>query len=334
LWNAAKRLIAPARLAVVILKRGFYPSAAAFEYMPEGARPYVELLRLSLTDDDLVDRLAEFRPTHLTAYASVLHELARQTEAGRLALKPELEQVVNISERLMPQARRHYAEVFGTPILNSYAMGECLFLTSGCPTSPGMHVNADWAILEVVDENNQPVPDGRKGAKVLITNLANYVQPIIRYEIGDIVTMATEPCGCGSNLPLVAGVEGRDSDVFWIPGDEGTRAISPAVFDTAIARVVDVREFQIVQEAADRFRIRIEPLPGAEVDRGRALNILREQLAEHGLDKRIEVELETVDRLAPEGGNKFKRVVTNEKPPASAGKIASRSGQQAAAGAG
>jgi phenylacetate-coenzyme A ligase PaaK-like adenylate-forming protein len=197
-----------------------------------------------------------------------------------------------------------------------------------------MHVNADWAILEVVDENNQPVPDGCKGAKVLITNLANYVQPIIRYEIGDIVTMATEPCGCGSNLPLVAGVEGRDSDVFWIPGDEGTRAISPAVFDTAIARIVDVREFQIVQEAADRFRIRIEPLPGAEVDRGRALNILREQLAEHGLDKRIEVELETADRLAPEGGNKFKRVVTNVKPPASAGKTASRSGQQAAAGAG
>ena len=49
---------------------------------------------------------------------------------------------------------------------------------------------------------------------MLVTNLANYAQPIIRYEIGDMITMATEPCGCGSNLPLIDHVEGRDSDVF------------------------------------------------------------------------------------------------------------------------
>ena len=129
-------------------------------------------------------------------------------------MKPELEEVVNISERLMPQAREHYAKIFGAPLLDNYSMGECLFLTNGCTETDGMHVNADWAILEVVDENNQPVPAGEKGAKVLITNLANLVQPIIRYEVGDILTMATEPCGCGSNMPLIDHVEGRDSDVF------------------------------------------------------------------------------------------------------------------------
>ena len=315
-WEAVKHLVTPARLAVVILKRGFYPSAVAFDHMPEGARPYIELLRLSMTDDDLIDRLAEFRPTHLTAYASVLHELARQIESGRLMLQPELEQVVNISERLMPQAREHYAEVFGTPVLDSYAMGECLFLTSGCPAGPGMHVNADWAILEVVDENNRPVPDGTKGAKVLITNLANHVQPIIRYEIGDIVTMATKDCGCGSNLPLVACVEGRDSDVFWIEGNQGQRALSPAVFDVAIGQIVEVREYQIVQDEPNRFRILVEPLPGEKLDRDRANRILREELEEHDLDERLKVDLQIVDRLAPEGGNKFKRVVSHVSPAA------------------
>ena len=314
IWEAVKHLVSPARLAIVILKRGFYPSAVAFDHMPEGARPYIELLRLSMTDDDLIDRLAEFRPTHLTAYASVLHEVARQIESGRLALQPELEQVVNISERLMPQAREHYAQVFGTPVLDSYAMGECLFLSSGCPASPGMHVNADWAILEVVDENNRPVPDGTKGARVLITNLANHVQPIIRYEIGDIVTMATKDCGCGSNLPLVASVEGRDSDVFWIEGNQGERALPPAVFDVAIGKVVEVREYQIIQEEPNRFRILIEPLPGENVDRDRANRILRAELEEHDLDQ-LQVEFEIVDRLAPESGDKFKRVVSHVPPP-------------------
>ena len=68
----------------------------------------------------------------------------------------------------MPQAREHYAKIFGAPVLDDYGMGECLFLTNGCAKSGGMHVNADWALLEVVDEKNQPVPDwrdGREGAR-------------------------------------------------------------------------------------------------------------------------------------------------------------------------
>ena len=93
---------------------------------------------------------------------------------GRLSLKPELEQVVNISECLLPQARKHYEELFGAPVLDDYAMGECLFLSNGCPTSGGMHVNADWAILEVVDEENRQVAGRHQERKVLITNLANF----------------------------------------------------------------------------------------------------------------------------------------------------------------
>jgi phenylacetate-coenzyme A ligase PaaK-like adenylate-forming protein len=284
--------------------------------MPESAKRYVEVLRLTLTDDDLIDRLAEFRPTHLTAYASVLHELARHIEAGRLTLKPELEQVVNISERLLPQAREHYAKVFGTPILDDYAMGECLFLTNGCVETGGMHVNTDFSILEVVDENNRPVPDGERGAKVLLTNLANYVQPIIRYEVGDIVTMSTRPCGCGSSLPLIKCVEGRDSAVFWIDGDESLRPLSPGVFETALGQVTEIREYQVIQEDARRFRIRIEPLPRAELDREHVRQIVLRQVDDYLLGDKLQILVEIVQRLAPEGGNKFPRAVSNVAPPA------------------
>lgn len=310
LWEAAKRFMKPARLATVTLKRGFYPSATAFEYMPEAVQQFIEVLRVSLTDDDMLERLMEFRPTHLTAYASILHQLARHAEADRLTLTPGLEQVVNISERLMPQAREHYQEVFGAPILDDYAMGECLFLSNGCTKSHGMHVNADWAILEVVDESNEPVPDGEKGAKVLVTNLANQEQPIIRYEIGDIVTMATKPCGCGSNLPLVAKIDGRDSDMFYVQTAEGEQPLSPTIFELALSRVLDAREYQLVQEENDRIRVRIEPLPGAEFDQERAQQVLQDQLSEYGLDHQLRLEIEVVDRLASDDDSKFKRVVS------------------------
>jgi phenylacetate-CoA ligase len=310
LGDLATHIASPARLAAVTLKPGFYPSASAFQYMPEGARQFIKLLQVSSIDEDMIEQLAEFRPTHLTSYASILHELARQVEQGRLVLKPELKQVVNISERLMPKTRKHYEEIFGAPVLDDYGMGECMFLTNGCPQSGGMHVNADWSILEVVDENHQPVPAGEQGAKVLVTNLANYAQPFIRYEVGDLVTMAKEHCTCGSSLPLVARVGGRDSDMFYIETNEGRKPLSPVVFEHALTHVLDAREYQIIQEENTLFRILIEPLPGVEFDRERADRAIAEQLKTYDMDGQFEVTIEVVDRLGGDNEQKFKRVVS------------------------
>lgn len=310
LGDLAKHLGEPARLAAVTLKPGFYPSASAFEYMPEAAQQFIELLQVSSVDEDMIEQLAEFRPTHLTSYASILHELARQVEQGNLVLKPDLVQVVNISERLMPKTREHYEDIFGAPVLDDYGMGECMFLTNGCPKSGGMHVNADWAILEVVDEENRPAPVGEKGAKVLVTNLANHVQPFIRYEVGDLVTMAAERCDCGSNLPLIARVGGRDSDMFYVELDGEKKPLSPVVFEHALTHVLDAREYQIVQEENARFRVRVEPLPGVEFDEGRAREAIEKQLKDYELDGKLTVEMEIVDRLEGDGEQKFKRIVS------------------------
>jgi phenylacetate-coenzyme A ligase PaaK-like adenylate-forming protein len=144
----------------------------------------------------------------------------------------------------------------------------------------------------------------------LITNLANRVQPIIRYEIGDIVTMATEPCGCGSNMPLIAGIDGRDSEMFWIESGGELQPLPPAVFEVALGEVLDAREYQLVQEKRNEFRVRVEPLPGRKLDRERARRIIQDQVKEYGLEGKLKVEVEVVDKLAPEGGDKFKRVVS------------------------
>jgi phenylacetate-coenzyme A ligase PaaK-like adenylate-forming protein len=210
----------------------------------------------------------------------------------------------------MPQAREHYKHVFGTPVLDNYSMGECLFLANGCPTSGGMHINADWAMLEVVDEHNEPVPVGEKGAKVLVTNLANRVQPIIRYEIGDIVTMATKPCGCGSNMPLIDHIDGRDSEVLYVQTDKGFRAIQPMILEIALIHMLHLREYQLIQEEDTHIRALIEPLPDTAFDRERAERIMREQLQTYGLDQKLDVELETVEGLKSDGDHKFQRVVT------------------------
>jgi hypothetical protein len=134
---------------------------------------------------------------------------------------------VATSETPTEQARQRIENAFGVPVLDNYASGECLFLSNGCHTDPGAHVNADWAILEVVDEANRPIPAGQPGHKILLTHLANTVQPFIRYEIADRVVMGTSPCRCGNRLPRVERVDGRSADFFWVRDGSGYRPLSP-----------------------------------------------------------------------------------------------------------
>jgi hypothetical protein len=213
-------------VAVVTMHRGFYPSGAAFEFMPAVAGAFIRMTRLSATQPDLIDRLNEFRPNSLVAYPSVLDWLAVQSSPMRLA--PYLRQVGSTGEHLTDRARQRITQAFGVPVFDHYGIGECLFLADGCPTDGGSHVNADWAILEVVDKDYRPVPAGQPGAKILVTNLANTVQPIIRYEVGDVVTLAERPCRCGSRLPWIERIDGRERVLGrWMQG----RTSGPFSFD-------------------------------------------------------------------------------------------------------
>jgi hypothetical protein len=98
--------------------------------------------------------------------------------------------------------------------------------------------------------------------------------------------------------------------MFWIENGGELKPLPPAVFEVALGEVLDAREYQLVQEKRNEFRVRVEPLPGRELDRERASQVIQEQVKEFGLDGQLKVEVEVVDKLAPEGGDKFKRVVS------------------------
>jgi phenylacetate-CoA ligase len=314
--GAVRRFFHPARLAVVSMNRGFYPSAVAFEYFPPGARTYVTVLRLAQTDPRMVEKLNQFRPFSLACYAATLDALAVEALEGRLDLRPQLLQITSNSETLTEQARERVERAFGVPVLDNYATCECTFLSQGCPTDRGAHVNADWAILENVDEDYNPVPAGVPGARVLITNLANTVQPIIRYELNDIITMAAAPCRCGSRLPRVERIEGRKSDVFWVRDGPEYRPLPPRIFKHAFDHVRELREWQAVQVERNRIKLRLEPLPGARLDELHVWRMVNRQLDLCDLRRLVKVDLELVPALRPDPKTgKFHRSQSLVGPP-------------------
>lgn len=221
--------------------------------------PFTRAISVLQPLDRVCDQLAQFDPHILTSYASELVSLAEQQREGRLALK--LKGIWSGGETLSRRDRADIASAFGCPVIDDYGASEFLNIAFDCGCG-ALHVNRDWAILEAIDREGRPVPDGTPSASVLLTNLANFIQPIIRYDLGDSVTMMTEPCGCGSPLPAIR-VEGRRDDTICLERSDGRfERLIPLALCTAIEERAGVYRFQVLEEAANQLLLRIDPSEG------------------------------------------------------------------------
>jgi len=195
----------------------------------------------------LVAELNAFAPTIIATYPTVAALLAEQ--AGRGSLRIALRELWTGGETLGTAVRGQVELALGCTVRNSYGASE--FLNIGWQCHAGaMHANADWVILEPVDRQHRPVLPGEPSHSVLLTNLANHVQPLIRYDVGDRVRMPALPCCCASPLPVIE-VQGRHDDALLMAGRGGqTVTLLPLALTTVLEDEAGVFDFQLRQ--ADR----------------------------------------------------------------------------------
>jgi phenylacetate-coenzyme A ligase PaaK-like adenylate-forming protein len=140
------------------------------------------------------------------------------------------------------------------------------------------------------------------GSRLLVTNLFNRVQPLIRFEVTDLIAVEPEPCPCGRSLMRVRSLEGRSDDVLELGGV----TVHPLQFALVTADP-DVREFLVVQES-DGLRLRVALREGAEDAPARLRARLGARLEELGVANPT-VEVETVEALERSAGGKLRMVV-------------------------
>jgi phenylacetate-CoA ligase len=157
-------------------------------------------------------------------------------------------------------------------------------------------------IVENVDDDGDPVPPGEIGSRLLVTNLFNRAQPLIRFEVTDLVAIEPEPCQCGRSLMRVRSLEGRAEEVLRLGGV----TVHPLEFGLVTADP-DVREFQVVQRG-EGLRLRVALRDGADAAPARLRARLTARLEELGV-KRPAVEVETVDALERSPAGKLQMVV-------------------------
>ncbi len=184
---------------------------------------------------EIVDRLNALQAPALYGYPSVLARLARERQAGRLHIAPMI--VTSTSETCTPELRAAISEGFGAPLIDSFGSSEGLVGASD-PDSDVITFAEDGCIIELVDEEHRAVRPGTPCAAVLVTNLGNRLQPLIRYELTD--TFVQQPAGQGH---LRARVQGRSDDDFRY----GAVTIHPLVIRSVMVRSPDVLEYQVRQ---------------------------------------------------------------------------------------
>lgn len=204
---------------------------------------------------DLVDELNRYAPTIITTYPTAAALLADEARRGALQIHPQ--EIWTGGETLQPAVREGVEKVFGCPLRNSYGASEFLAMAWECDHGR-LHLNADWLILEPVDASHRPVPPSELSHTTLLTNLANPLQPIIRYDLGDQVRLwPGERCACGSCLPALE-VQGRRDDPLVMAGRDGRGVtLLPLALSTLIEEEAGVFDFQLRQRDEHTLELRL-----------------------------------------------------------------------------
>ncbi len=258
---------------------------------------------------EIVKKLNSFQPAMLGGYPTALELLMEEQKRGSLNISPAL--IMTGGEYLSPELRQGLSEAFSCYVQTSYSCTEGGTIACECPHQH-FHINEDWIIVEPVDKDNNPVADGVQSHKLLLTNLANFTQPFIRFEITDRVILHREPCPCGSSAPWLE-LEGRTDDILTFKGLDREIRIVPLALYALLKEQHAILRFQLISHPGNRLELRLVCREGASREAAfiKASKVLRSYLNANEI-KDVEIYLsEEMPQPHPKSG-KFKHVYKQE----------------------
>jgi phenylacetate-coenzyme A ligase PaaK-like adenylate-forming protein len=237
----------------------------------------------TLPVDQIVARLNNGQPQILVGYAGIPRVLADEKVTGRLTIAPI--SIGSTSEQLTTEVSAAIEGAFGVPVSNTFGSSEGLFGAAD-PGDEVISLATDLAIVELVDERNRPVPAGTPSARVLITNLSNLAQPLIRYELTDSFVQQPPASNHGHLRVIVAG---RTDEAFTY----SSTAIQPLVMRSPLVKTPQVTEYQVRQTARG---VDLDVVVNAPVDERALATLIARSLGEAGLPDAA-VTIRVVERI-------------------------------------
>ncbi|OAI18575.1 capsule biosynthesis protein CapK [Methylomonas koyamae] len=256
--------------------------------------------------DGFIRQLQQIRPKMLFGYPSALAHIASHAQQTGVRLDDSGVKVAFVtSERLYDHQREKIESVFACPVANGYGGRDAGFIAHQCPHG-GMHITAEDIIVEIVDKDGKPLPNGELG-EIVVTHLATRDFPFIRYRTGDMGILSEKICGCGRGLPLLEEIQGRTTD--FVVALDGTVLHGLALI-YVLRDLEGVEAFKITQESLEKTTVQI--VKSASYREDAEQKIVTE--FKKRLGQRVTINVEYTDYIPKERSGKFRYVISHVKP--------------------
>jgi phenylacetate-CoA ligase len=283
---------------------------------------YLSALHISRENiPNYVEGLNKHRPQVLTGLAHSHYLVAQMMLEEGLRLKYRPRAAVLSGEKITSHMKETMADAFGARVFEEYGSVENCVLATECQEG-SLHMSPDFGILEILDDQGAAVGLGRPG-RLVCTGLLNEVQPLIRYEIGDLAAWSPERCGCGrDSMPRLESIVGRALDALVMR--DGRRIATDASIFSGMNGIV---ESQVIQETFDDFTIKVVPAAGFGLRHQEQLQkALRQRIGD------VRVTVQVVNKLDRASSGKFKPVISRLAEKSIDAEEDGGSGQDATAG--
>jgi len=210
-----------------------------------------------LSDDKLEQFLKVFSQKpfkYINGYTSAIVLFAKFLKKKNSNLKevcPTLTCCIVTSEMLYESDKKLMEATLGIPVYNEYGASELDLIAFENPQGEFV-LNSETLFVEILNDNNQPVPNGMPG-RIIITSLYNKAHPMIRYDIGDHGVIAKSST---AKKPILEILVGRTNDVAKLPSGKQVPGLTfYYVTKSVIEDDGNVKEFIIEQTELDCFHI-------------------------------------------------------------------------------
>ena len=248
--------------------------------------------------DEMLSKMESKKIKHLWGYPASIFYLAKRAES--LGVELPMASVVTWGDVLYSSYRDLIEKIFKTKVYDTYGCAEGIQIAAQCGYGTHYHVHELDTILELLDDDGNPVDKGVSG-NVILTRLYPGPMPLIRYSVGDKATWSSQQtCECGRKLKLLERIDGRSADEIITPS--GNRLILH--FFTGILEFFkEIESFQVIQESMSSITLNIVSNSEESLPVSRIISALKDRGAD------MEININEVENIPIEQTGKRKFII-------------------------
>lgn len=198
----------------------------------------------NLSEEEQLKILQRINSTYIYYFPSILYSISKKMAFNGIKLSPK--SVITHAEIISKKMKKTIQNAFNARVYDQYGTSEFNRIAWECGEGVGYHVDIDSVVLEV------DTYEGLKSA--VLTGLTNYIIPLIRYEMEDIIIPTDETCSCRRGLPLIKSIDGRLNDLIKL---KSGKYFSPKRVIDSISDLKGIYKFRVSYKGRNKFEIQL-----------------------------------------------------------------------------